>query len=75
MRRARRTRSSWPWSKFSGLARSLGANVGAARANNFPGQADGYGQATDDHPSSRTNPDDAERRTGIYGSQGWGWSR
>ena len=73
MRRARRTRSSWPWSKFSRLARSLGANVGAIRANNFPRQADGHGQATDDHPSSWTNPDDAERLTGIYGSAGWGF--
>jgi len=49
----------------------VGANVGASRANNFPRQADGYGQATDDHPARGTNPDDAERLTGIYGSEGW----
>src|SRR5215470_11180743 len=48
--------------------RSLGANVGAIRANDFPRQANGYGQATDDHPSSWTDLDDAERLTGIYES-------
>ncbi len=48
--------------------RSLGANVGATRANNFPRQADGYGQADGGHPSSRAGPDDTERLTGIYGS-------
>jgi hypothetical protein len=31
-------RQSWAWSKFSRPARSLGANVGATRANNLPGR-------------------------------------
>jgi len=53
--------------------RSLGANVGATRANNIPRQADRYGQPGRDHPSARTDPDDAERLTGIYGSEGWGF--
>jgi hypothetical protein len=44
--------------------------VGATRVNDFPHQADGYGQETDDHASSRTDPDDPERLTGIYGSDG-----
>jgi hypothetical protein len=38
--------------------------MGAIRANDFPRQADGYGQAADDHTRSRTDPNDAERRTG-----------
>ena len=38
----------------------------ATRADDFPRQADEYGQAADDHARSRTHPDDAERRTGIY---------
>ncbi|MGN6173669.1 MAG: zinc-binding dehydrogenase [Streptosporangiaceae bacterium] len=46
----------------------LGANVGASRANNFLWQANGSGQADYDRPSPRTDPDDAERLTGIYGS-------
>jgi len=46
----------------------LGAMLGAIRANDFPHQADGYGQAGDVHASSRTDPDNAERLTGIYGS-------
>jgi hypothetical protein len=41
--------------------RSLGANVGAIRPNGFPRQANGCGQAGDDHASSRTDPDNAER--------------
>jgi hypothetical protein len=49
---------------------SLGAMSGATRANDFPRQADGSGQADGDHASSRTDPDNAERQTGIYGSQG-----
>jgi hypothetical protein len=42
--------------------------LGAICANDFLRQANGYGQADSDHPSSRTDPDDAERLTGIYGS-------
>jgi hypothetical protein len=45
----------------------------AARANDFPRQVDGYEQTAAGHASSRTDPDDAERRTGIYGSEGWGF--
>jgi len=52
----------------------LGANVGATRANDFPRLADRYGQASDDHVSSRTGPDDVERLTGIYGLEGRDWS-
>jgi hypothetical protein len=48
--------------------RSLGANVGATRANEFPRKADGPGQTRGDHASSRTDPENAERLTGIYGS-------
>jgi len=55
------------------VARSMGANVGATRANSFPRQVDEYGQATGDHARSRTGLDDAERLTGIYGSEGWGF--
>jgi hypothetical protein len=44
-----------------------GANVGATRANDFPRQANRYGQADGDLPSMRTDPDKAERLTGIYG--------
>ena len=51
----------------------MGANVGATRANSFPRQVDEYGQATGDHARSRTGLDDAERLTGIYGSEGWGF--
>lgn len=48
--------------------RALGAQLGATRANDFPCQADGYGQAGADHARSRIDLDDPERRTGIYGS-------
>ncbi len=47
--------------------------MGATWANDFPRQANGFGQASGDHASSRTDPDDAERLTGIYGSEGWGF--
>jgi hypothetical protein len=50
-----------------------GANLGATRANDFPRQANGCGQAGSHDPSPRTDPDDPERRTGIYGSEGWGF--
>ncbi len=46
----------------------MGANVGATRANDFPRQADECGQAAGDHARWRTDPDDAERDTGNYGS-------
>jgi len=45
--------------------------MGAIRLNAFPRRPDGYGQAGGDHASSRTDPDNAERLTGIYGSEGW----
>jgi hypothetical protein len=51
----------------------LGANVGATRANDFLRQANGSGRAHGDRPSPRTDPDDAERLTCIYGSEGWGF--
>ena len=38
------------------------------QANGFPRQTNGLGQAGSDHPSSRTDPDDPGRLTGIYGS-------
>jgi hypothetical protein len=47
--------------------------MGATRANDFPRQANQSGQAVGDHASLRTHPDDAERLTGIYGSEGWGF--
>ena len=43
--------------------RSPGANVGATQAKDFLRQADGYGQPSGDHVSSRTDPDDTERLT------------
>jgi hypothetical protein len=61
-----------PWPELIRM-RSLGANVGAIRANDFPRKANRYGQAVGDHASLRTDPDDAERLTGIYGSEGWGF--
>jgi hypothetical protein len=42
--------------------------LGAIGANDFPRQTNEYGQTDGDHASSRTDPDDAERLTGIYGS-------
>jgi hypothetical protein len=50
--------------------RPLGANAGATRTNNFPRRVDGYGQTVGDHARPRTDPDDAERLTDIYGSDG-----
>jgi hypothetical protein len=50
--------------------RSLGANVGAIRANDFPRPANESGRAGGDHASLRTDPDDTERDTGIYESEG-----
>ena len=47
--------------------------LGAIQANDFPREANGYRQAGGDHASLRTDPDDAERLTGIYGSEGWGF--
>jgi hypothetical protein len=40
--------------------------VGATRANDFPRQANQSGQSVGDHASSRTDPNDVERQTGIY---------
>src|SRR5215471_6355281 len=37
-----------------------------------PCQANGHGQASGDHASSRIDPDGIERLTGIYGSEGHG---
>ena len=51
----------------------MGAMSGAIGANDFPRQSDGSGRAAGDHASSRTDPDDTERLTGIYGSEGWGF--
>jgi len=51
----------------------VGAMSGAIGANDFPRQSDGSGRAAGDHASSRTDPDDTERLTGIYGSEGWGF--
>ena len=45
-----------------------GSLLGAPRANDFQQLADGYGQADGDHVSSRTDPDDAERLIGTFGS-------
>jgi hypothetical protein len=45
-----------------------GTEVGATRTNGWPGQTNGYAQPGSDHASSRTEPDDVERLTGIYGS-------
>jgi hypothetical protein len=42
--------------------------LGATRANGFMRQSNEYGQAGSDHASPRTDPDNAERLTGIYGS-------
>jgi hypothetical protein len=39
----------------------LGASLGAIGANDFPRQADKYGQAAGDLARSRTDPYDAER--------------
>ena len=47
---------------------SPGANLGATRMNSFLHKADGYGQSDGDHPSPRTDPDETERLTCIYGS-------
>jgi hypothetical protein len=52
--------------------RSLGAMLGAIGANDFLRPANEYGQADCDHARSWTDPDDAERLTGTYGSEGRG---
>jgi hypothetical protein len=41
--------------------------------NGLPVQANGYGQPASDHASSRTEPNNAEHLTGIYGSEGRGF--
>lgn len=48
--------------------------MGATGANDFLRQADERGQTAGNHAMSRTDPHDAERLTGIYGSEGWGSS-
>ena len=52
--------AAWP-------IRVLGANVGVTQANDFSRPTDEYGQPGGDHATSRTDPDDVERLTGIYG--------
>ena len=44
--------------------------LGAIGANDFLRQADEYGHTDGDHASSRTDPDNTERLTCIYGSAG-----
>jgi len=66
---------AWP----SSVLDSLGAELGATRANDFPRQADECGQAAGDHARSWTDLDGAERGTGNYGSVsvvpgGSGWT-
>jgi len=51
-----------------------GSPTGATRPDDFPRQANGCGQASGAHASSRTGPDHAERLTGIYGSVSVGGS-
>ncbi len=58
------------WRKSAGWWPAPSAAMCAVRADDFPRQADGYGQVPDDHARSRTDPDDAERRTGIYRPEG-----
>jgi hypothetical protein len=48
--------------------RPLGAMLGAIGANDFLRPANESGRADCDHARSWTDPDDAERLTGIYGS-------
>jgi hypothetical protein len=50
-----------------------GSQRGSHRGERLSRQADESGQAGGDHASSRTDPDDAERDTGNYGSEGWGF--
>jgi hypothetical protein len=50
--------------------RSLGAMLGATSANDFLRPANGSGQAVGDHASLRTDPDNGERVTGIYRTEG-----
>jgi len=45
-----------------------GSLSGAIGANDFLRQANEYGHTDGEHASSRTDPDNAERLTGIYGS-------
>ncbi len=45
--------------------RSPGASVGATRANDIPSRGNGCGLPAGNHPSSRTDPDEAEHDTGI----------
>jgi hypothetical protein len=42
--------------------------LAAIRVNDFLRRANGSGQANGNHARPRTDPDDAERLTGIYGS-------
>lgn len=54
--------------RTAGRTRFVGANLGATRGNNFAPRADECGRTVGDHARSRTDPDDAGRVTGIYGS-------
>ena len=58
--------------KTAAPKRSPGANLGATAADDFPRQADEHGQAAGDHARSRTDPNNSERMTGIYGSDASG---
>jgi hypothetical protein len=44
--------------------------MAAVRADDFLWRANGRGLAAGDQASSRTYPDEAERQTDIYGSDG-----
>ena len=47
-----------------------GDHSGSHQRERLPTQANGCGRADGDHPRPRTDPDDAERLIGIYGSAG-----
>jgi hypothetical protein len=47
-----------------------GSQRGSHPGERVPTQANRYGQTARDHPASRTDPNDSERLTGIYGSDG-----
>jgi hypothetical protein len=57
----------------TGKGAVAGSQRGSHPGERLPSRADGYGQAIGDHASLRTDPDNPERLTGIYGSEGWGF--